>query len=217
LIGPSDTTDVRPRAVRSLCPRRPVVVRRYLSNIPVQEQAMKIINTIGWKTPWLRAVAAYFCKELEYPASRLEQATFSQAHQCTYRGWAYLGRSAIKVKINPLNTYPVTSGAVRDLPEIPLADAIEVLVLVTAHEIAHIERWERIVAGMKAIGRRDTSASGTRNRWPAGSWRRSAPIAGLCWIAGATRAPDRILQRSSIGSHADRAGRHGVMPGRSPG
>jgi hypothetical protein len=57
--------------------------------------------------------------------------------------------------INPANAYPLADGGVRDLPSIPLADAVELLILLTAHEVAHIERWERFARQWKRLGRRD--------------------------------------------------------------
>jgi hypothetical protein len=110
---------------------------------------MEIVNTIGWRTPWLKRVVAYCCKELEYPIDRLRKATFKKAENSEYQGWADLEPHEIRVKINPTNRYPVLSSGNRDLSPIPQADAVEVLVRVTAHEIAHLERWDRFAREWK--------------------------------------------------------------------
>jgi hypothetical protein len=116
---------------------------------------MDIINTIGWKTPWLRRVIGFCCKDLDYPAQRIVKATFRQAHLAVGGGVAYCRRREIAIKINPVNSYPIYIKKVRDLPEISLRDAVEVLIHITAHEIAHLERWDRIIWNLP-IGIRDT-------------------------------------------------------------
>lgn len=122
---------------------------------PFGGTARKIVNTIGWRTPWLHHVVGFCCRELDYPAQRIAKATFRKAHNCRFRGWADLRAREIRIKINPVNSYPLASGRERDLPSIPLADAAEVLVLVTAHEIAHLVRWDRFVRQWKQQGKRD--------------------------------------------------------------
>jgi hypothetical protein len=61
---------------------------------------MKIVNTIGWRTPWLRRVVAFCCRELDYPSTGLAGATFRKAGQSIYRGRADLLRREIRIKIN---------------------------------------------------------------------------------------------------------------------
>src|SRR5262249_52575141 len=50
---------------------------------------------------------------------------------------------AIRLKIDPLNEYPLSRGRTRGLPDLELADPVEVLIVVMAHEIGHIELFER--------------------------------------------------------------------------
>jgi hypothetical protein len=117
---------------------------------------MKIINTSGWHTPWLRRLIRWACRQLDYGAQRINLARFSQAHNGPYGGCAYLGRHTIHVKINPLASYPLAELHVRGLAELVLHDAVEALLLVTAHEIAHLERWDRFARQLCRDGRRDT-------------------------------------------------------------
>jgi hypothetical protein len=118
---------------------------------------MKLTTTIGWNSPWLRRMILWCCRELDYPATRITAAHFTLAHRCSYAGRAYLGRHAIRVKINPLNGYPLPCTAPRSLPPTEQVDAVEVLVLVTAHEIAHLERWDRFAREKRCRGERDST------------------------------------------------------------
>jgi hypothetical protein len=118
--------------------------------------AMEIVNSIGWRTGWLRRVVAYCCRELGYPSDRMVKATFRKAGRSRYRGWADLRRREVRVKINPANPYPIHSNSHRGLASTPLVDAVEVLVKLVAHEVAHLERWERCTRAMRARGERDT-------------------------------------------------------------
>jgi DNA-binding XRE family transcriptional regulator len=117
---------------------------------------VKVTNSIGWETRWLREVVAFCCRELDYPARNIRAAHFSQCHNGDYRGWASYDAHKIRVKINPLNAYPVRSVPHRGLPPVGQADAVEVLVRVTAHEIAHLDRYDRFVKAHKERGGRDT-------------------------------------------------------------
>jgi hypothetical protein len=121
-----------------------------------EKTAMEIVNTIGWRTPWLRRVVAYCCRELGYRPARIVKATFRKAGRAAWKGWASLNAREIRIKINPANRYPIDSRAHRGLAPTPLVDAVEVLVKLTAHEIAHLERWERFARDWRRQGRRDT-------------------------------------------------------------
>jgi hypothetical protein len=118
--------------------------------------AMEIVNSIGWRTPWLRRVVAYCCRELGYPPPLVRKATFRRAHGARWRGWADLGCREVRIKINPANRYPLDAGRHRGLASMQVLDAVEALVLVTAHEVAHLERWERFAKDWKRRGKRDT-------------------------------------------------------------
>lgn len=117
---------------------------------------MLIRNTVGWKTPWLRKLIRWLAGELEYDWRRITAAHFCLAHRLSYKGWAYCESHALRVKLNPLNRYPLTSRVPRTLPPVTYADPLEVLVGVTAHEIAHLERWDRFARGLRLQGKRDT-------------------------------------------------------------
>lgn len=117
---------------------------------------MLIKNTIGWNTPWLRQLIRWVAHELEYDWRKISAAHFCLAHRSAGRGKAYCGRHTVRVKMNPLNLYPLTSAYPRALPPVTYADSVELLIGVTAHEVAHLERWDRFARKWQAQGRRDT-------------------------------------------------------------
>jgi hypothetical protein len=114
-------------------------------------------NTTGWNHLWVYEVLRFCCDSVEYPFERVRSVHASLAHKCVYRGWAYLDERKIRIKLNPLNRYPVDAGTHRGLPPMALADPIEVFILVAAHEIAHLERHERIGRDLERRGKRDTT------------------------------------------------------------
>jgi hypothetical protein len=117
------------------------------------ECTVRIATSIGWHRPWLRKVIAFACHELDYPVSCIAAASFSQCHNATHRGKAYPESRIIRAKINPLNVYPIEEKPQKGLPELALADAMETLIELTAHEIAHLERWHRTVRRQWASGK----------------------------------------------------------------
>lgn len=116
---------------------------------------MRLTTSIGWNRPWLRQMVRFCCKHLDYPYERLDSATFTRCHNAAFRGWAYCQAHVIRVKINPLNTYPLTSSRLKSLPAVTHADPVELLVRITAHEIAHLERWDRFARKLHDEGKRD--------------------------------------------------------------
>src|ERR1051326_4417527 len=118
---------------------------------------MKIRATIGWNAAWLRRVIQFCCQELEDGPANLNAAFFSLAHNCSARGWACFHTHTIRVKINPLIHYPVASPKQRGLPELLHFDAVDVLVTYTAHELAHLSRWDRFAHAWSLAGKRDTN------------------------------------------------------------
>lgn len=125
---------------------------------------MDIKNTSGWNTPWLRKLIRFSARELDYDWARVRFAHFSKAHNCRYRGGAWLDSHTIRVKVNPLNEYPVTDNALKRLPPLLLMDAVELVVLITAHEIAHLERWDRFARPLWQRGGRDTECERATER-----------------------------------------------------
>lgn len=117
---------------------------------------MRLTTSIGWNRPWLRQMVRFCCKQLDYPNERLNSATFTRCHNSRYRGKVFLQTRVIRVKINPLNHYPFSDHVPKSLPPVLVADPIELVVLITAHEVAHLERWDRFARKLRFEGKRDT-------------------------------------------------------------
>jgi hypothetical protein len=118
---------------------------------------MRIQSTIGWEKEWLRRVVTYCCRVLDYGPANVNTAFFSLAHNTTYKGRAYLLRHNIRVQINPLATYPIRAATQRGLPDLYHLDPVELLVGITAHEVAHLERWDRFARQWSRAGNRDAN------------------------------------------------------------
>lgn len=103
---------------------------------------MKIHNTTTWPTEFLRRMASWCCREVEYPSTGLRVRFGNSRSQ--YSGLAYIGRNRIGVRVSkdharfPCPTLRHYTGA-QEL----IADRVEALVHVTAHEIAHLEAHRR--------------------------------------------------------------------------
>src|SRR4051794_26166755 len=105
---------------------------------------MKLMNTTGWNDAWLLKAIRFCCRATEYPYERLRGFTASLAHNSDLRGCAYFEQRTITVKINPMNAYPLPQKKQWGLPDETVAYAVEAFILVTSHEIAHLERWDRL-------------------------------------------------------------------------
>lgn len=116
---------------------------------------MKLINSSGWNDSWLRNLVAWCCEEINYPPGYVAVANFSLAHNCPYRGWARYADRSIRAKVNPLNDYPLRAKRQRGLDPFDYRDAVEVLIGITAHEIVHLERWERFAKDLRKASVRD--------------------------------------------------------------
>lgn len=105
---------------------------------------MKLTNTTDLPTPFLRRLVVWVCRQLDLPLSAVRQATFKNSR---YR---YAGRASsrghVRVRIGKQtdHAWPFAGRRNSLAPEFVLADRLEALVKVTAHELAHLERWHRL-------------------------------------------------------------------------
>lgn len=105
---------------------------------------MTLHNKTEWPDWFLRRLLAFCCRELGYPVRRLQAAEFT----ATRRGQSYRGRAwgrHILVRVGPASFFPLTgnSRGTKMLPPFTIADRVECLVLVTAHELAHCRSFWR--------------------------------------------------------------------------
>jgi hypothetical protein len=103
---------------------------------------MKVSASIGWEATWLQNAVEYCCDEVEYPFGQISAATFTRCHNAPFRGRSCHRDRSIRVKINPVNVYPLVRREPKSLLLIAVMDAVELLVLATAREVADLERRE---------------------------------------------------------------------------
>lgn len=104
---------------------------------------MKFTNTTDFADHFLRRMTVWIARELRVPTTtrgkvfpRLRQIRFTKYRQY-WRGRAW-SSGRVLVRIGPNEGYPGRVHA----PTYTIADNIEALVKVTAHEIAHLANWQ---------------------------------------------------------------------------
>lgn len=102
---------------------------------------MKMRNTTDWPDYFLRRMLAWVCKQVQLPVRTLRQVEFGKRKRGCFNGRAWLRR--IRVVIGPASCYPVEPfhypGRTNDQFLSPrMADQVEALVAVTAHEAQHV-------------------------------------------------------------------------------
>lgn len=104
---------------------------------------MKLINTTDYSNIFLRRMVSWCCKELDLPVRRLKYVRFGNSRR-HWGGRAYW-RSRIGVRIGgddcnrELKHWKFSDGF-----QVVTHSRLEVLVLTTAHELAHIEQFWRL-------------------------------------------------------------------------
>ncbi|MCI0539593.1 MAG: hypothetical protein L0Z50_30655 [Verrucomicrobiales bacterium] len=97
---------------------------------------MKIKNTTDWPTWFLRRMAGWCCRQLELPALTIKLATFRNSRSA-WGGAAYYWKGKITVCVGEAGHFPTKGYLHGNGHQNGIADRLECLVWVTAHEIAH--------------------------------------------------------------------------------
>ena len=100
---------------------------------------MKLKNTTDFEPWFLRRMLSWCCQQMKEPVRVVRSATFRNS-RASYGGVARPWLRAITVCVGTPDRFPVSGGTMSDLNghRIELADRLEALVWVTAHELAHI-------------------------------------------------------------------------------
>lgn len=126
---------------------------------------MKINNCIDCPDHFLRQIIVFCCSELGVPLSYLSEIAFYHTRKSRrprirvladgtkkriyypcYSGRAYLSKKTISVRMSPdADSFPAETYKHRNGLYETLADRVEALVYVTAHEVAHHEQYIRQV------------------------------------------------------------------------
>lgn len=100
-------------------------------------------NTTDWSDRYLRRMLSWVCKELELPRTFIRRVEFGNRKTATWSGWAS-DSGRILVRIGPASHFPRKSNVFRDgFTAGVIADRVEALVYVTAHEAAHCDNARR--------------------------------------------------------------------------
>ena len=95
---------------------------------------LEIVNTTNWTDAFLRRLVAWCCRQSGLPVSTLRRATFKNKPR-SYRGFACGRRIQCSIGLagfpNSPDNRPGMQGEV-------MADRMEALVAITAHEVEHI-------------------------------------------------------------------------------
>lgn len=104
---------------------------------------MRLRNSTDFADTFLRRLVSWCCRALGYPARRLRAAQFTRTRSA-FRGRAWQSRRIlVRIGDDDKHAYPQQHkypGRVY-APEYTLSDRMEALLMVTAHEIAHLARW----------------------------------------------------------------------------
>ncbi len=100
---------------------------------------MNLRNSTDWSPWFLRRMLSWCCRELEGRVREVRSATFRNS-RAAYGGCARTWLRAITVCVGTADRFPISGQTMSELNghRIELADRLEALVWVTAHELAHV-------------------------------------------------------------------------------
>lgn len=111
-----------------------------------ERHIMRLSNTLSYSDRFLRRMISWICKEIDLPVKYVWQAEFKRIKNCrreSYSGTAFLFERRIAVRLG--EEFPSRAKIRRIGVCEVLADQMEGLVYVTAHELAHLEQYKREV------------------------------------------------------------------------
>ena len=103
---------------------------------------MKLNNTTDWPDHFLRRMTAWCCRRLDLPVRYVKGARFGNSINA-WGGRAYLVQHRIGARVGGDGHFPTLTRMRETSHHEPIVDRIEALVMVTAHELAHLEQWRR--------------------------------------------------------------------------
>jgi hypothetical protein len=105
---------------------------------------VKLKNTTDYEDRFLRRMVAWCCRQLEMPVKYVRGARFGNARHF-WGGLAYLDCRRIGVRVgSPKNCdQPLKHYKFRDGFQVVTNNRLEVLLLTTAHELAHLDAYRR--------------------------------------------------------------------------
>ncbi len=98
---------------------------------------MRLINTIDYPDYFLRRMVSWCCKELGLPGRYVREVAFRNSRSA-WGGMAYTNSRRVGVRIGAASHFPSKYRMRGTRKWFPIADRTEALVMVTAHELAHL-------------------------------------------------------------------------------
>lgn len=102
---------------------------------------MKLKNSTSLSEPFLRKMVAFCRAELGLRRENLKLAVFRRSRSC-WGGAARYWKGQITVCIGRKSWFPIKSYLHRGGIQFDIADQMEALVMVTAHELAHLYQYQ---------------------------------------------------------------------------
>lgn len=104
------------------------------------------LNSTPWPDHFLRRLVSWTCRELGYPRRSLKGIEFGNRTNAAWsgHGGGWSDHGYILVRVGPESRFPTNTRVHRDGFSVGrIADRVEALVMVTAHEIAHCDAVRR--------------------------------------------------------------------------
>lgn len=98
---------------------------------------MKLRNSTGWSDAFIRRMVSWVAGELKYEPSKITEVQARNRSSRSYSGRAWPSRR-ILVSVGPDHRFPTGVDDRPGMANTVLADRVEALVLLTAHEIQHL-------------------------------------------------------------------------------
>ena len=101
---------------------------------------MKLTNTTDFSDYFLRRMYSWCCKEIEISPRYIREITFKKSCRA-WGGLAYLHQRRIGIRTGKPECFPCKTKKHRYNLQETIADQVEAVVMVTAHELAHHEQY----------------------------------------------------------------------------
>lgn len=100
---------------------------------------MRLRNSTDWPDHFLRRMVSWCCRQIGYPPSKVREVQFRNRTRRCYSGRAY-GSRRIVCSVGPASAFPVAPDNRPGMDGEIIADRLEALIAITAHELRHL--WQ---------------------------------------------------------------------------
>jgi hypothetical protein len=118
---------------------------------------MKLRNSTDWPDYFLRRMVAWCCRQVDYKPSRVREAQFRNRTKRSYSGHAY-GSRRIVASVGPDSRFPLKADDRPGMGNAAIADRLEALIVITAHELTHLHQYDGRIGKLKSNGQTEADA-----------------------------------------------------------